>query len=89
MSGPQYPRPDTVPMPREETIWLTRDSDQFGAWDIVDVWYARPTMFRDTQGVYWLDDEGNHSSERHRLLEAAKRFRTLPDNERECVRIGR
>lgn len=79
------------PVPRP-AVWLTRDSYEGATEDFVDVWEALPVRHDDYAGefVEWLDlagDLGLHV-ESITLVEAKLRFRTVPDNDRECVRIG-
>ncbi len=86
----EFDRAKTEPRARP-TVWLTRDSDASGLWDMVDVWTAPPQRHVDTQngGAFWYrDDEGTTKIARHHVNVAWLLFRTTPDTDRECVRIG-
>ncbi len=79
-----------VPAPR---YWITRDSYGGVVEDVVDVWIAPPERRDDYLGgfIEWLDDspEGIQFHVQSMSVEDAKeRFRTVPDNDRECVRVG-
>lgn len=87
---------DLVPMPgapRERpTVWLTRDSDALGLWEMVDVWLAKPTRYVDDSGAggfFWHHiDEGDVKIARHRVDVALRLFGTIPDDDRQCIRVG-
>lgn len=83
----------TVPGP---VFWLTRDSFAGQLEDHIDVWESAPIrrVFAADDygavGIEWLDcgaGMGLHV-ESLTLAEATLRFRTLPETDRECVRIG-
>lgn len=77
-----------VPAPR---VWLTRDSYGDALEDFVDVWEAVPNRHAFEFFVEWLDFGGGLGLhvESISLAEAKIRFRTVPDNDRECIRVGR
>lgn len=68
-------------------VWITRDSNEHGVFDHVDVWNTRPQRYTDLDGAYWLADRDEDRIARVRLERAALRFRTLPDDDRQCVRL--
>lgn len=75
-------------------VWLTRDSYEGVPETHVDVWTAPPVRRDDYAGdfIEWLDesDEGiAFHLDALTVAEAKLRFRTVPDTDRECVRIGR
>jgi hypothetical protein len=73
--------------------WVTRDTDTEGVLsDHVDVWDVKPTMHRyygEERGLFWLDDNGGINGRYGRFpLEAVAHWgHTLPDTERECIRV--
>lgn len=79
-----------VPAP---PTWLTRDSFEGQLEDIVDVWSAAPNRHDDHEGgfIEWRDPSPlglDFHIQSLSIVEASKRFRTLPGTDRECVRIG-
>lgn len=74
------------------TVWLTRDSFGGEVEDHVDVWECRPTRHeRDGGFVEWLDvgDGLGMHAEQISLADAKIRFRTVPDDDRQIIRVGR
>jgi len=72
-------------------VWLTRDSsDDDGALsEVVDVWSSRPAMadsYEGCLGVLWLCGE-DAPVQRLPVEVAQKTYATIPETDRECVRI--
>ncbi len=76
-------------------VWLTRDCDEDGTLrPVVEVWSAMPhrsTGEAEHGAVIWFggDEDDPTTGDRiaaYALEAAAKRFRTLPESDRECVR---
>lgn len=67
--------------------WVTRDSDKWGrALDVVDVWVALPSRVPAGNGFLWIGAfHGRYRMDDPVLL---KWCRSLPDTDRECVRVG-
>lgn len=89
--GPRHKRADTVkvPMPRQPTAWLTRDSDANGVLsDEVRIWLDRPERFRDSMGVYWACRTAESLWCKGGLEWARYWFRTIPDDDRQLIRNG-
>jgi hypothetical protein len=82
-----------VPTP---PIWITRDSFVGQLEDHVDVWESRPVRRvyaaddYGAVGVEWLDVAGELGLHLETLTigEARLKFGTIPDDDRQCVRIG-
>ena len=79
-------------------LWLTRDSRDGVLSEDVDVWRSRPLRFASAELIVWLPgqaDKGASIGDAMRaehecsieISAAAKRFGTLPETSRECVRI--
>lgn len=75
-----------VPKPSELVeVWLTCDTDTPG---IVEVWSWQPQRIRCEDGTsYWWVEGTGELLDRFTRLAALKRFRTLPDDDRQCVRL--
>jgi hypothetical protein len=71
-------------------IWLTRDSDGDGLSDIICAWHKRPVRHRAGDGAVWLDDRDNVYDRlaRYWREDAIRRFKTVPDDDLQCIRIG-
>ena len=87
MSKPVVPRPGPV------VRWIVRDSGVNGelhGW--VSVWTERPARYPLGDGFVWLSP-GRERLDGHEgalwLAEAAKKFGTVPDDDRQCVRVER
>lgn len=83
-------KPLTVPKPKPPTVWLTRDSDVEGLpFGQVQVWNERPIRCRDSLGVYWGTILGAESLIGTYRLDWAKHYyRTVPDDDMQCIRNG-
>lgn len=77
-----------VPSP---CLWLTRDSFDGQLESKVDVWTSPPTRDRIVVGVteWWDMNSGTEFLlERLTIAQAKAKYRTIPETDRECVRIG-
>lgn len=79
-----------------KTYWLTRDCDQDGnVSQVVDVWIVQPHRrnLPGDVGCIWLDDsvtglEGRYTQWSLAAAAATTPSRVIPDNDRECIRVG-
>ncbi len=78
--------PAKVPRPPMLLVWLTRDSDPDGVYPFVDVWCVEPIGSRDDNGRYWVTLDTSDRIGRYSISDAMRRFRTIPDDDRQCVR---
>lgn len=77
-------------------VWLTRDSFEGENEPFIDVWASKPERHRhvgdefESLGVTWFDIEGGIEQrlERLSLAAAARKYRTIPDDDRQCVVVG-
>ena len=85
------PKPETLP----DVYWLTRDRIGGELQDDVEVWASRPERQQYEDGdVLWfgqlnLIDKENTCIGAWTSAESKARFAGSPDNDRECVRVGR
>lgn len=80
-----------VPKPKPEPVWLTRDSDSNhdGLLNTVQVWLRSPSRHKDDRGYFWTTDDPEADRKEVRTLNSAKNmYRTVPDDDRQCVKIG-
>jgi hypothetical protein len=76
--------------------WLTRDSFEGQLEPFVDVWDQEPVRHvhngedGESLGVSWFDQAGGIGRRvaRPSAAKARKDYRTLPEDDRQCVRIG-
>ena len=74
-------------MDRRVTVWLVRDSDAFGVLlPYVTIWRVRPDRVAVGRGHYWRSDAGWVESIWPE--ECARRYRVVPDDDLQCIRVG-
>lgn len=81
-------RADTVkvPPPGPIEVWITRDSLDGVPLASVDVWSVQPDRFTDDEGAFWVAMADEDRLARVEWASAVKRYRTLPDDDRQCIR---
>ena len=74
------------------TYWLTRDTWNGKLSDYVEVWLVRPERKEHSGDVFWKrpgGEPGETVFARWTLDEARAEVRSgIPDNDRECLRVG-
>ncbi len=77
--------PDAWP----EYVYLTRDRDpdtgELSA--VVEVWREPPDLYRDEIGSLWISMDPDETLLGRYPISALGRLRTLPETDRECVRL--
>lgn len=76
------------------SYWLTRASEAGVLLNRIDIWLLRPERVRLPDGdVHWLalDDQGESVHTGHWTVDEARKQVGwgVPDNDRECTRVGR
>lgn len=73
-------------MAKVDKIWLTRDCEESGLSEIIEIWNSRPDPTCNEGIVIWFHSDGPTS--RMTVEHARLNFRTIPDYALECIRIG-
>ena len=67
-------------------VWLTRDEESFRLSKVIEIWDEKPEPTFDDGTVIWFTLNG--PSNRLYIEDAKVEYRTVPDDARQCIRIG-
>jgi len=74
-----------------DVFWVTRDTDQHGLSDEINVWISRPELQRTATGLCWLGTGVTGIEDRIEtwtVAQCLKNIGTYPETARECIRRG-